>query len=453
MKEFDEEYINQIRDIIAHRNEDEARRELADLHPADIAELYQELNLEEAEFLYKLLEEETAADVVMELDEDDRRKLLSNMAAEDIAKQFIDHLDVDDAVDLIQELDEDDREEILSHIDDVEQAGDIIDLLKYDEDTAGGLMGTEMIVVNENWSMPQCIKEMRMQAEDMDEVYYVYVVDNDNKLRGILPLKKLITDPSVSKIKRVMEIDPVAVKADTPIDEVALDFEKYDLVAMPVVDSIGRLLGRITVDDVMDQVRESTERDYQLASGISSDVDADDSMIAQVKARIPWLLIGIFSGILASLILTGFEDELSAVTALALFIPIIGGTGGNVGVQASAIVVQGLANGSLDIKEFTKQIGKEVVIGLLNATILSGVIFIYNLIMLPDDFAVTISVATSLFCVVMFATILGTIIPLTLEKVHINPALATGPFIQISNDIVGLIIYVNIATLFLNLLN
>lgn len=452
MKEFDEDYIERIRHIIARHDEEEARRELADLHPADIADLYQDLNLEEAEFLYKLLDEETAADVVMELDEDDRRKLLSNMAAEDIAKQFIDHLDVDDAVDLIQELDEDDREEILSHIDDVEQAGDIIDLLKYDEDTAGGLMGTEMIVVNENWSMPQCIKEMRMQAEDMDEVYYVYVVDNDNKLRGILPLKKLITDPSVSKIKRVMETDPVAVKADTPIDEVALDFEKYDLVAMPVVDSIGRLLGRITVDDVMDQVRESSERDYQLASGISSDVDADDSVIAQAKARIPWLLIGIFSGILASLILAGFEEELAAVTALALFIPIIGGTGGNVGVQASAIVVQGLANGSLDIKEFTKQIGKEVVIGLLNATILSGVIFVYNLIMLPDDFAVTISVSTSLFCVVMFATILGTIIPLTLEKVHINPALATGPFIQISNDIVGLIIYVHIATAFLEIL-
>lgn len=452
MKEFDEDYIERIRTIIASGNEDEARRELADLHPADIAELYQDLNLEEAEYLYKLLDEETAADVVMELDEDDRRKLLSNMAAEDIAKQFIDHLDVDDAVDLIQELDEDDREEILSHIDDVEQAGDIIDLLKYDEDTAGGLMSTEMIVVNENWSMPECIKEMRMQAEDMDEVYYVYVVDNDSKLRGILPLKKLITDPSVSKIKRVMETDPVAVKADTPIDEVALDFEKYDLVAMPVVDSIGRLLGRITVDDVMDQVRESSERDYQLASGISSDVDADDSIIAQTKARIPWLLIGIFSGILASLILAGFEQELAAVTALALFIPIIGGTGGNVGVQASAIVVQGLANGSLDIKEFAKQIWKEVAIGLLNASILSGVILAYNLVMLPDDFAVTISVAVSLFCVVMFATILGTIIPLTLEKIHINPALATGPFIQISNDIVGLIIYVNIATFFLDFL-
>lgn len=453
MKEFTDEYIQNLRSIIAAGDEGSARRELADLHPADIAELYQDLDLEEAEFLYKLLDEETAADVVMELDEEDRRKLLSNMDAEDIAKQFIDHLDVDDAVDLIQELDEEDRDEILSHIDDVEQAGDIIDLLKYDEDTAGGLMGTEMIVVNENWSMPECIKEMRMQASDMDEIYNVYVVDDDNKLRGILPLKKLITDPSVSKVKRVMEEDPVSVKADTPIDEVALDFEKYDLVAMPVVDSIGRLLGRITFDDVMDQVRESQERDYQLASGISSDVDADDSVFAQTKARIPWLLIGILSGILASLILTGFEDQLAAVTALALFIPVIGGTGGNVGVQASAIVVQGLANGSLDVREFTRQIWKEVVIGLLNATVLTAVIFVYNLIMLPGEFAVTISVATSLFCVVMFASILGTLVPMTLEKLHINPALATGPFIQISNDLVGIIIYVEIATFFLRILS
>ncbi len=450
MKEFTNEYLDNIKEIIAGHREDEARRLLVDMHPADIAELYQDLDLDEAEYLYKLLDDETAADVLMELDEDERRKLLSGMQAEDIARQ-IDYLDTDEAVDLIQELDEEERDEILSHIDDVEQAGDIIDLLKYDEDTAGGLMGTEMIVVNENWSMPECIKQMRMQAEEMDEIYYVYVVDNDNRLRGILPLKKLITHPSVSKIKHVMEEDPASVKADTPIDEVALDFEKYDLVAMPVVDSIGRLLGRITVDDVMDEVRESSERDYQLASGLSSDVDADDSVFAQTKARIPWLLIGIASGILASLILGGFEYQLEAVTALALFIPIIGGTGGNVGVQASAIVVQGLANGSLEIKQFASQLGKEILIGLLNATVLGGVIFVYNLIMLPHDFAVTISVACSLWAVVMFATILGTVVPLTLEKLHINPALATGPFIQISNDIVGLIIYVNIATWFLGI--
>lgn len=450
MKEYTDEYLEQIREIIHRDERDRARRELATLHPADIAELYQNLDLEEAEYLFKLLDEDTAADVLMELDEDDRLRLLEAMPTEEIAKQ-IEHLDTDDAVDVIQQLDEEDRDEILSHIDDVEQAGDIIDLLKYDEDTAGGLMGTEMIVVNENMSMPECIKEMRAQAEEMDEIYCVYVVDNDYKLRGVFPLKKMVTHPSVSKIKHVMEQDPASVKADTPIDEVALDFEKYDLVAMPVVDSIGRLLGQITVDDVMDQVRELSERDYQLASGISSDVDADDSIFAQTKARIPWLLIGIASGILASLILGGFEDQLHAVTALALFIPIIGGTGGNVGVQASAIVVQGLANGTLDIKQFATQMGREVLVGLLNASILTAVIFVYNIIMLPSQMAVTLSVAVSIFAVVMFATLLGTVVPLTLEKLHINPALATGPFIQISNDIIGLMIYVGISGFFLKL--
>ena len=451
MKEFNEEFLERVRNAADSRDDVQARAILNDLHPADIAELYNELDIEQAEYLNKLLDGDKAADVLMELDEDDRRKLLSHMEPEDIARKFVDHLDTDEAVDLIQELDEEDRDEVLSHIDDVEQAGDIIDLLKYDEDTAGGLMGTEMLVVNENWSMPECIKQLRMQAEDMDEIYYVYVVDNDDRLRGTLPLKELITHPSVSKIKNVMETDPVAVKTDTPLDDVAIDFEKYDLVAMPVVDSIGRLLGRITVDDVMDEVRESSERDYQLASGLSSDVDADDSILSQTKARIPWLLIGIASGILASIILAGFESQLQAVTALALFIPIIGGTGGNVGVQASAIVVQGLANGSLDIREFSRQLGKEILVGLLNATIISLVILVYNLVVMPTQLAVTLSVAVSLFVVVMFATTLGTIVPLTLEKLHINPALATGPFIQIMNDIVGLMIYVGISTWFLHI--
>ena len=448
MREYTDEDISHIKEIIEANEKKRAVEELEEMHPADIAELYNNLDLEDFDYLFKLLDEEKRADVLMELDEEDRLKILSEMPAEEIAKQ-IDHLETDDAVDLIQQLDKDEREEVISHIDDVEQAGDIIDLLKYDEDTAGGLMGTEMIVVNENWSMPECIRQMRMQAEDMDEIYYVYVVDNDYKLRGTLPLKMMLTHPSVSKIKHVMEEEPPSVKADTPIDEVALDFEKYDLVAMPVVDSIGRLLGRITVDDVMDQVRESSERDYQLASGLSSDVDADDSVIAQTKARIPWLLIGIVSGILASLILGTFEAQLQAVTALAFFIPIIGGTGGNVGVQASAIVVQGLANGSLDIRNFATQLGKEVLIGLLNATIISALVFVYNIIMMPSDFAVTLSVVVSLFIVTMFASIVGTVIPLTLEKIHINPALATGPFIQISNDLVGLIIYVWISDFFL----
>ena len=450
MKEYTPEYLEHIRKIIDERDEEAARRELEDLHPADIAELYQELDLEEAEFLYKLLDGDTAADVLMELDEDDRRKLLSTMPAEEIAKQFIDHLDTDDAVDIIQELDEDDRDEILSHIDDVEQAGDIIDLLKYDEDTAGGLMGTEMIVVNENWSMPECIKQMRMQAEELDEIYYVYVVDNDNKLRGILPLKKLITDPSVSKIKHVMEEDPVAVKADTPIDDVALDFEKYDLVAMPVVDSIGRLLGRITVDDVMDQVRESQERDYQLASGLSSDVETDDTLFTQTKARLPWLLIGMMGGIGNSMILRNFEAGFAADPALALFIPLIGGTGGNVGTQSSAIVVQGLANGSLDIRNSARQLFKELGVGLINGCIISLLVLAYNYFVSGVSLATTLSVSLSLMSVVIFASVFVTLVPLTLERFKVDPALATGPFISITNDIIGMVIYMGISTLLLS---
>ena len=450
MKEYTPEYLEHIRKIIDERDEEAARRELEDLHPADIAELYQELDLEEAEFLYKLLDGDTAADVLMELDEDDRRKLLSTMPAEEIAKQFIDHLDTDDAVDIIQELDEDDRDEILSHIDDVEQADDIIDLLKYDEDTAGGLMGTEMIVVNENWSMPECIKQMRMQAEELDEIYYVYVVDNDNKLRGILPLKKLITDPSVSKIKHVMEEDPVAVKADTPIDDVALDFEKYDLVAMPVVDSIGRLLGRITVDDVMDQVRESQERDYQLASGLSSDVETDDTLFTQTKARLPWLLIGMMGGIGNSMILRNFEAGFAADPALALFIPLIGGTGGNVGTQSSAIVVQGLANGSLDIRNSARQLFKELGVGLINGCIISLLVLAYNYFVSGVSLATTLSVSLSLMSVVIFASVFGTFVPLTLERFKVDPALATGPFISITNDIIGMVIYMGISTLLLS---
>jgi magnesium transporter len=445
MKEHSPEYLESLKAIIERHDEEEARKAIADLHPADIADLYQDLDLTEAEFLYRLLDDETAADVLMELDDDDRHKLLSAMSTEDIARRM-GHLDTDDAVDIIQELDEEDRDEILAHIDDVEQAGDIIDLLKYDEDTAGGLMGTEMIVVNENWSMPQCIQEMRRQAENLDDIYYVYVVDNDYRLLGVLPLKKMLTHPSVSKIKHVMETDPVAVKTDTPVDELTLDFEKYDLVAMPVVDSIGRLVGQITVDDVMDEAREQSERDYQLASGLSGDVESDDTLFAQARARLPWLLIGMLGGISNSMILGNFEGAFSVNPTMALFIPLIGGTGGNVGIQSSAIIVQGLANGSLDIKSSSKQIFKELGVGMLNACIISLLVYVYNMFTLGPSQVTTIAVSLSLFAVVVFASVFGTFVPLTLEKFKIDPALATGPFISITNDIIGMVIYMLISS-------
>ena len=445
MIELTKDYIEQLKHIIEQKDDAQAQALIHDLYPADIAELYQELSLQEAIYLYLLMDGDKAADVLMELDEEDRHKLLKELPNELIAKRFVDNMETDDAVDLMRELDEDTQEEILSHIEDVEQAGYIVDLLKYDEDTAGGLMGTEMIVVNENWSMPKCIEEMRKQAEDMDEIYYVYVVDDDERLRGVLPLQKLITNPSVSKIKHVMKKDPIAVRDSDSIEEVTETIDKYDLVALPVIDSIGRLVGRITIDDVMDEVREQHERDYQLASGISQDVETSDNIFTQTAARLPWLLIGMIGGLGNSVILGGFEGNLATNPKMALFIPLIGGTGGNVGIQSSAIIVQGLANNSLKEENILSQVFKEAVVALINASIISLIVFIYNFFFLGDR-AVTASVSLSLFAVVIFASIFGTIVPMTLDKLKIDPALATGPFITITNDIIGMMIYMFICS-------
>ncbi|MDR0428875.1 MAG: magnesium transporter [Tannerellaceae bacterium] len=448
MIELSKEYVENLKDVISRKDENGAKAILKDLYPADVAELFQELTMDEVIYLYTLMDDEEAADVLMEIDEEDRNKLLKVLPNELIAKRFVDNLDTDDAVDLMRGLDEDTQEEILSHIEDVEQAGDIVDLLKYDENTAGGLMGTEMIVVNENWSMPQCIEEMRRQAEEMDEIYYVYVVDDDERLRGVLPLKRMITNPSVSKIKHVMKKDPISVHDGDSIEEVAQVIAKYDLVALPVIDSIGRLAGRITIDDVMDEVQEQHERDYQLASGISQDVETTDNIFQQTAARLPWLVIGMIGGLGNSVILGGFESGFAANPKMALFIPLIGGTGGNVGIQSSAIVVQGLANNTLKASHIFRQVFKESAVALINACMISLIVFCYNYFTLGDQ-GITASVSLSLFAVVMFASIFGTLVPMTLNKLKIDPALATGPFITITNDIIGMMIYMFIASILL----
>lgn len=451
MKEFSKEYIESLNALIDAKDSEQVKQQLVDLHPADIAELLSDLDVDEALFVYNLLDDVTAADVLVELDEDLRHNLLEKMSTEDIA-DALEQMDADDAVDVIQELDKEDREEVIKHIDDAHQAGDIVDLLQYDEESAGGYMSTEMVVVNENLSMQECIKAMREQAEDVDEIYNVYVVDNDGRLKGIFPIKTTITSPMATRVSEVMEPDPLAVKTDTPIDEVARDFEKYDLVALPVVDSIGRLVGRITIDDIIDQVREQGERDYKLASGIAGDIDTSAGVFEQVKARLPWLFIGLVGGIANAIILDGGETNLLEILpGMALFIPLIGGTGGNVGTQSSAIVVQGLANGSLDIRNSMGHIFKEFGIAMLNAAIIAGLVLIYNLIFPADDdplkaHITTLAVTISLFCVIIFASVFGSLVPLVLEKLKVDPAIATGPFVTVTNDIVGMIIYMAVSS-------
>lgn len=446
------DFINYIKELIEQKDSVLLQDITSKLHPADIAELCIELDIEEARFLYRQLDNERAADALTEMDEDMRNELLEELPSEAIAKRFVNYMDTDDAVDIIRDMDEEKQEEVLSHIKDFEQAGDIVDLLQYDEDTAGGLMSTEMVVVNENWSMPECLKEMRSQAEDMDEIYYIYVVDDEERLCGLFPLKKMVTSPSVSKVKHVMSTKVVSVDVDTPIDEVTMLIEKYNLVAIPVVDKINRLVGQITVDDVMDEVREQTEHDQQLTAGLTQDIESDDTVLKQTSARLPWLLIGMLGGIGSSLLLNCFESTLGNHPEMALFIPLLAGMGGNVGTQSSAIAVQGLANNSLDSSHMFHHIMKEMVVALINATILSLMVYVYNFCLYGATDIVTLSVPLSLFVVILFASSFGTLIPMVLERININPAVATGPFIQIINDISGMTFYMIISMILSSLI-
>lgn len=443
----EKEFLDNIIEVIKSQDSARLKAILEDMHPADIAELCDELDVDDARVVYRHLDNETAADVLVEMDEDNRKRLLDELPSDIIASKFIDNMDTDDAVDIIQDLDEDKQEEVLAHIGDIEQASDIVDLMQYDEDTAGGLMGTEMVVVNENMSMPECLQEMRKQAEDLDDIYNVYVVDDDGRLKGVFPLKKMITNPSVSKVKYVMDEDVISTKVDTPIDDVVQLIEKYNLVSVPVVDSIGRLQGMITVDDVIDELRDQQEHDYQMASGLTGDVETDDSVFRQMMSRIPWLLIGMIGGILNSMLLGKFEPTLQGYLGLLLFIPLIGGTGGNVGTQSSAIVVQGLANGSLNTSNIWKQVFKESAVALLNAIVLSLLVLAYNMYQFGPTQIVTYAVPVSLFALVLIGTLWGTLLPLIFEKIHIDPAIATGPFVQITNDLLGMGIYMAVITL------
>ncbi len=444
--ELTREFIGNLQELIDQYDSKTVSELVAPLHSADIAEILNELSSDEAKFLYMLLDGETRADVLIEMEEDARERFLKALSGEEIAKQFITEMDSDDAADLIGELSEELQEEVLQHIKDVEQAGVIVDLLSYDEDTAGGLMAKELIKVNENWNIPTCLREMRKQAFDVDEVYYVYVVDDDNILRGTLSLKKLLLARRDARIKNLYKSDIISVRADTSKEEVANIMNKYDLVALPVVDSIGRLMGRITIDDVVDVIREEAERDYQLISGISEDVEPTDNVLMLTRARLPWLTIGLLGGILAALVLSGYEDELRIYPEMAFFIPLIAAMGGNVGVQSSAIIVQGLASNTLGIESTARKLMKELSVALINGLILSTLAFVYNLIK-QETLALTVTVSTALLSVILFASVFGTFIPLFLNKFKVDPALATGPFITTMNDITSLFIYLLIGRL------
>ena len=442
------ELLEQIEQLIHQKNDQELTVLLNDLHHADIAEIFDELNIDEAIYIFKILDSEITAEILLELEDDVREKILHGLSAKEIAEE-LDELDTDDAADIIAELSQSKKEEVISELEDVEHAKDLVDLLRYSEDTAGGLMGKEMVKVNENWNVLTCVKEMRIQAEHVTRVHSIYVVDDEERLKGRLSLKDLLTTSTKTPISEVYIKKVDYVRVDTPNTEVARIMQKYDLEAIPVVDEMGRLVGRVTVDDIIDVIKDEADKDYQMAAGITQDVEAGDSVFELIKARLPWLLIGMVIEIVASFVLKGNEAAFQKYTTLIIFVPLLSATAGNIGVQASAIVVQGLANGTL--KEFNKQyISKELTVAMISGTIISLFILLFHSIMF-GQYQVGLAISISLIVVILFAATLGTLVPLFLHKNKIDPAIATGPFITTTNDVFGIMIYFTIAKLILGL--
>ena len=443
-----EDLINKVKDLVNQQNDKELKALMNEFHYADIAEIVDELELDDAIYVIKLLDSETTSDVLTEMDEDNREKILENLSAKEIAEE-VEELDTDDAADLIAELPQDRQEEVISKIEDEEHKAEIKELLTYNEGTAGALMAKELVKVYETWTVAGCLRRIRGQAKEVTRVHSIYVVDKQERLIGRLSLKDLIVARNDQKIADIYisNVDYVNVNDDD--EEVAKVMQKYDLEAIPVVDEEMVLLGRITIDDIVDLIKEEAEKDYQLAAGITGDVEADDSILDLTRARLPWLFLGLIGGIGAFLIMEGFQSAFEKYAVLFFFTPLIAAMAGNVGVQSSAIIVQGLAND--DVKgSINNRLIKEMLLAALNGLILAICLFLFvwgyegNI---NKGFAISVS----LVAVIIVAGLIGTFVPLFLDKRGIDPAIATGPFITTSNDIFGILIYFWIAKLILNI--
>lgn len=433
------EFINHLKNAIAEKNEAYLKEQLKELYAVDIAIILNRLDLEESIYIYDQIDPDLTADVLLEMEDEKREALLATFSTKEIAEQ-LDNMESDDAADVINELPENIQDEVLSHIEDIDQASDIADLMSFEEGTAGSLMAKELVSVYAHETVSACIDEIRVQAENMDVMYAVYVVDENEKLIGMLSLKKLIISHPLARVEEIYDGDVISVKTSASSEEVAELIQKYDLVVLPVIDQLGRLVGRITIDDVVDVMREEAEKDIQLMSGITDDVDSNDTLWRLSRARIPWLLVGMCGGIVGSRIIGSYEDQIQLRPEMAFFIPLIGAMGGNVGVQSSAIIVQGLANNTLIADRIAPKLLKELGVGLINGLICSSLILGYNLL-ISESWALAATVSVALITVILCASFLGTFVPLMMNRFKVNPALATGPFVTTLNDIIGISIY------------
>ncbi|WP_370175576.1 magnesium transporter [Leeuwenhoekiella palythoae] len=445
--ELTEDLIEQIENFIEVGDDTSILALLEEVHHADIAEILDEISTEEATYLIKLLDSEKTSEALMELDEGYREEILDNLSPQEIADE-LNELDTDDAVDFLSELDEDIQRQVIDAIEDEEHARDIIEMLRYDEDSAGGLMAKELVRVRETWTVAGCVRKMRAQAQNVTRVHSVYVVDKKDHLIGRLSLKDLLTAEAKSKISDIYIPNVDSVNVHDTGEDVARIMQKYDLEAVPVVNDAGVLLGRITVDDILDFIRDEADEDYRMAAGISQTVEADDNLFKLTRARLPWLMIGMFGGLGAASIITGFNSIFETFPKLLVFVPLIQATAGNVGVQSSAIVVQGLANDSLK-GNIAGRLLKECALAIINGLAIATVVLVISHFFFETTYLESVSIGVAIIAVIILAALIGTFIPIVLDKRGIDPAVATGPFITTSNDVFGILTYFLIAKLIL----
>lgn len=441
--ELTNEFLDNIKAGIESKSEVFIKDELSELFPADIASILYELSGEEAHYVMQYLDTEKGADVLSSIDSDDRKRFVAEQFTIDEIATYVNLFDSDDAVDFLNEQSIEVREKVIALLEDRSHARFILDLLHYPEDVAGGLMQKELIKVYETQNVSECIEEIRNQLESVDKVYAVYVVDEDNCLKGIVSLKEIVLARKNTKIGNLVKEDIVSVDTTLPGEEVAELMQRYDLEALPVVNAIGRLLGRITIDDVVDFITEKAEEDFQAVTGITGEVEEDDTVWKLAKSRLPWLVVGVLGSLMAATVIKGFESQLARVTALALFIPIMGSTGGNVGIQTSSLIVQSLAEKSALSLSLTERLIKIAQVACINGFVIGIFAGIYLYVIGESQLFFVVCLA--LLAVVFLASFMGTVTPLLLDKLGINPAVASGPFITTANDLVGIGTYFLIA--------
>jgi magnesium transporter len=381
---------------------------------------------------------QTRAAIINDLDPETRKSFLKLYQSHELA-EVINLLASDDAADILNELPIKTSEEIIANLDH-ELKSQVIDLLRYDANVAGGLMAKELIKAHDSWTVVQCIDEIRKQAENVTKFYTVWVVDGNDKLLGKVALQELILRDSKTLVKDIFDDDVVAVETYMEDREVAEIMKKYDLESVPVVNVQGQLVGRITIDDVVDVITEQADEERQIMSGITESVEDDDSLWRNARARLPWLLVGIFGGMLSARFMGIFEHELSKITAIAFFVPLIQATGGNVGIQSSGLVLQSLVNPDYLEESLWQRLSKVFTVALLNGIFLSVIVLGATFLFFNND-RLSFIVSFALFCVVLFSSFVGTITPLILNRLGFNPALASGPFITTTSDLLGLTIY------------